>query len=343
MALTSEILSFGGGVLAGLLTNVIWDQRNRLRRRIDKLRKHKPEILGFSSFRVDLYPVNRWTISHPLQRKNVKMSIVTERPPASLWLDIPEWNKLVQEFANDNAGDTAYLIDFAIDHRESPRGQMFHYTVTPCDYSEHLATTRYLEMHPEVQARIREALIAGKTLEFARTSPPSLIKVNVAVLDRDDRFLAVQRSGAVHSKKGLWTVGPNETMKLAMHIAPGTRDEDLFGLTERCLREEVGLEPSDYDQINISWIGYEASTASVKIFAQVVTTLAARELIDHMMTSHSLFEMQDVIWLPLDRRTVTDIILKWESGDRAGRVWSSSAPVALQELWRMRRLLHSST
>ena len=342
MALTSEILSFGGGVLTGLLTNVIWDQRNRLRRSINKLHKRKPETFGFSSFSADLFPINQWTINHPLERKNVKMSIATERPPTPPWLEISEWNQLVRKFADDYGGDTAYLTDFVIDHRESPRGQIFHYTVTPCDYSEHLATAHYLESHPEIQTRIRETLMAGQSLEFARTSPPSLIKVNVAVLDRDDRFLAVQRSGAVHSKKGLWTVGPNETMKLAVHATPGTRTEDLFGLSERCLREEVGLEPSDYGEISISWIGYEASTASVKIFAQVATTLAAGELVDHIKTSHSLFEMQDATWLPLNRRTLMDIIHKWEGGDSAGRVWSSSAPVSLQELWRMRRALHPS-
>jgi len=269
------------------------------------------------------------------------MSIAAERPSAQLWLDGSEWSHLAQEFAEGNGGDTAYLTDFVIDHRESPRGQVFHYTVAPCDYSEYLATAHYLETHPEIQTRIRKTLMAEQTLEFARTSPPSLIKVNVAILNRDDHFLAVQRSGAVYSKKGLWTVGPNETMKLARHATPGARAEDLFGLTERCLREEVGLEPSDYGEISISWIGYEAGTASVKIFAQVVTTLTAAELIDHMGMSHSLFEMQDATWLPLNRRTLMDIILKWKSGDSAGRIWSSSAPFALQELWRMRRALHS--
>ena len=44
-------------------------------------------------------------------------------------------------------------------------------------------------------------------------------------------------------------------------------------------------------------------------------------------------------WLPFTDETLSDIVENWEHGDRSGRRWSSSAPLALQELWRMRRAL----
>jgi hypothetical protein len=338
VALTTEIISFGGGVLTGLLTNVIWDQRYRFTRRFQMLTKREPDVLGFSSQSVDLYPINRWTYSHQLHRSRLSMTVAPQRP-RQRWVDEIVWKQLVEEFARANAGDIAYLIDFAIDHRESERANIFHYTVAPCDYSEHLATVQYLKSHTDAQSRIRQALRSGSILEFARTAPPSSIKINVAVLNANARWLAVQRSGSVQTKSGLWTVGPNETMKLSRAIAPGTRTEDLFGLAERCLREELGLEPADYREVNVSWMGYEAETACVKVFAQVATRLSELEIAECIASAHSLFEMQDYLWLPLRRRAIMDIIARWDSGDSSGRLWSSSAPLALQELWRMRRAL----
>jgi hypothetical protein len=267
-----------------------------------------------------------------------EMAIASQRPKQH-WVDDVAWNQLAEDLAQVNAGDVAYLIDFAIYHGESEKADVFHYTVTTCDYSEHLAAVQYLKSHADAQSRVRHALRSGAILDFARTAPPSSIKINVAVLNGDQRWLAVQRSGSVQTKSGLWTVGPNETMKLPRVIAPGTRTEDLFGLAERCLREELGLEPSDCQEVNVSWMGYEAETASVKIFAQVATQLSGPEIAACIASAHSLFEIQDYVWLPLKQHMITDIIAKWNTGDSSGRLWSSSAPLALQELWRMRRAL----
>jgi hypothetical protein len=266
------------------------------------------------------------------------MSVAAQRPVQE-WLDQATWARIADEFRSSEAGETAYLTWFAIDNRENRHSQAFRYAVTPCDYSECLATASYLSDHPDAKLAIREKLAAGEAIEFAKTSPPGIIKINVALLDRDNHFLAMQRSSAVREKRGIWTVGPNETMKFPQSAVPGSRAEEFFGLAERCLREEVGLEVPDYGEVTISWIGYDAGTASVKVFAQAVARLTASEVNERMSACHSLFEVQRTAWLPFRKRPINDIVRNWNDGDSEGRIWSSSAPLALQELWRMRRSL----
>lgn len=338
MALISDVISFSSGVVAGLFTNALWDQRRYARRILAPLMERKRPGFGSDSATLDLYPINRWSPSRPLDRHRLKMQISSVRPETA-WMDTAEWQQLVDDLSATASGSTAYLTDYSIDHRESASGHIFSYTVCPCTYSEHLGTVRYLEDHPEIQDVIRATLSSGQSLAFARSSPPSIIKINVAVLSESDHFLAVKRSGAVHAKKGLWTVGPNETMALPTHSVPGMPPEDLFGLAERCLREEVGLEVNDYYKMNISWIGHEAATASVKVYAQVRTSLPNDDLVERMNASHGLFEIQDFSWLPLSRGIVADITKNWNRGDRLGRIWSSSAPLALHELRRFRHAL----
>jgi len=337
---TSQIASFATGIVAGLIPNMLWDKRYDMYRRFRREPRGSSGVFAFNPIQVGLYPINRWTSSRPLEPSRLRLEITGTRP-AQQWCDPVEWRRLADELAIDHGGDIAYLVDFSIDHRESSHGGSFSYTVTACDYAEHLATLSFLRTHSEARDRIKEAFDAGRLAEFARTSPPSLIKMNVAILSPDRRFLAIQRSAAVQTKKGLWTVGPNETMALTTVNLPGRRYEDLFELAERCLREEVGMEPDDYGSVRISWIGYEAATAIVKIFAQVQTKISCAESLERMSGAHSLYEAQDATWLPFANSTLSDIVENWEHGDQSGRRWSSSAPLALQELWRMRRTVRS--
>ncbi|MFJ7074445.1 hypothetical protein [Streptomyces sp. NPDC098781] len=334
----SELIGFALGVISGLLTNIIWVRRGRLRSLAEGIRQPKYEPLGFTPAEVGLFPLNRWTTARPLQRNHLQVS-VTETRPQQQWFNESEWQRIADEFHRRYTGDIGFLTDASIDHRESREGEDFRYTITPCDYSEHLATVEYLRRHPEAQSRIRASFADGDIIAFARTSPPTSIKINVAVLNLDNEFLAVQRSGAVDFKRGVWTVGPNEGMKLARHTTPGDPPEDFFDLGERCLREELNLEPVDYSGINISWVGYEVKTIQFKVYAQVRTHLSKREVNERLLSSHSLFEAQDTKWIPFQKKYVMDIVQNWESGDSADRKWSSSAPHTLQEMWRMRHLL----
>ena len=333
-----EIISFVGGVAAGLITNALWDMRSAIRRRLTRLVEGRVQRERFEPSSIGLYPINRWSVGRPVERHQVRMTVQRERPRQA-WLDTEEWQRLAREFSRSASGEIAYLVGFSIDHRESRDGETFTYSVAPCDFSEHLATAKYLEDHPETVQEIRSALEAGHIAELARTAPPGLIKVNVAILSSSNRFLAIQRSGAVHSKRGLWTVGPNETMRLARGAVPGSRPEDIFELGERCLREEIGFEPSDYERLTISWMGYEASSVSVKVFAQAYTSLPEARIDESLDAAHGVFEIQRSAWIPFTRRVLADITENWRSGDSEGRVWSSSAPFALHELRRMRAML----
>jgi hypothetical protein len=336
----AEIVSFISGVGAGLATNALWYKRHKARILLGKPLEHRNNILGFNPEDVGLFPINRWSPSRPLTPPRLRMKVVAKRPDFSKWIDFEEWQALADDFAKEKDGDIAYLTAFFIDHRESDEGQVFEYRVAHCKYYEHLATVEYLNRHPSVRSRLRAQLLAGHALDLARSSPPSTLKINVAILDCDRHFMAIQRSGAVDFKKGIWTVGPNETMQLPLKVVPGLPGEDFFHLAERCLREEIGLERSDYGDISISWVGYEDKTAAVKVYAQVVTHLSRRDVDEHMAGAHSVFEAQNVRWIPFKRNAVMDIVQNWEHGDSQGRRWSTSAPLALQEMWRMRSRLH---
>lgn len=128
-------------------------------------------------------------------------------------------------------------------------------------------------------------------------------------------------------------------MKLARNATPGASAEDFFDLGERCLREELNLEPVDYSGIDISWVGYEVKTIQLKVYAQIRTHLSKREVNERLLGSHGLFEAQDAKWIPFRKKYVMDIVQNWDSGDAEGRKWSSSAPHTLHEMWRMRHLL----
>ena len=334
-----QAVSFVVGVAAGLVVNMLWVRRWRLRSALERVRRPRFDVLDFDPTGVGLFPINRWSPARRLRRDRLQLTIVQDRP-AQHWCDLDEWNGLAERFRQaGKAGDLGYLVDFEVDHHESPLGEVFRYSVAHCEYWEHLATVACLGQNSAARSRIWEALWRGRAGELARSAPPSSIKINVAILSPDNRVLAVQRSGAVDHKKGMWTVGPNETMVLNPRPTPGVQHEDLFGLAERCLREELHLEPADYGQVNISWFGYDVNTAQVKVFAQVRTHLPRREVQCRQAGSHGVFEAQAMAWLPLDRATVRDVIENWERGDVHGRVWSASAALALQELWRFRSLL----
>ena len=87
----------------------------------------------------------------------------------------------------------------------------------------------------------------------------------------------------------------------------------------------------------MSRFGYDVTSFQNKVYAQVRTHLSRREVDRRVSDSHSLFEAQEMPWLKFDDKTVRDIVKNWETGDSSHRIWSSSAPHALQEFWRMRR------
>jgi hypothetical protein len=330
------IVGFLMGVAASFVAAMLWDRRLLLKHGFISLKHRDSNALGFDPTSVGLFVINQWSPARPLDRKHL-ITIVSASRPAQAWFDHERYSEINAQIAKEHTGSICYLTGYKIDHHESERGKLFEVTLARCDYSEHLATVEYLTRHPEVRARVTATLAEGDLQAFAKSTPPSSVKINVAVVSLSRKmFLAVQRSSAVHAKKNIWTVGPNEIMKLSEHL-PGI-SEDFFTLAERCLREELGLEPFDYGPISISWIGYYLHDLNVKIYAQVRLRLTERDFHEKCDRAESIFESRKMAWLPFDRGTVLGIIQNWQ-GDRDGRTWSDSAPLSLQELWRMRDLL----
>jgi hypothetical protein len=84
---------------------------------------------------------------------------------------------------------------------------------------------------------------------------PSSLAVNLVILSsRNNELLCVERSPAVDSAVGWWTIGVFETMKQPDPNRPGS-SEDIYGLAVRGLNEELGLQPGDYETIQVSWVG----------------------------------------------------------------------------------------
>jgi hypothetical protein len=331
------LVGFFLGIFSGILTNIVWERRHWLRYQLTTRRQRSSGPLGFDPTTVGLFVINRWSAGRPLHRNLLKTTVSESRPHAQKWFDEQRYAEILAAIALDHDGATCYLTDFRIDHRESRAGEFFCVTLTPARYSEHLATSRYLRENPETYARISAALASGDLREFAHGAPPASVKINVAILSLSNKFLAIQRSSAVDEKKNLWTVGPNEVMR-PPGAQPGYK-EDFFLLAERGLREELGLEPYDYGPISISWIGYYLPNVSVKVYAQVLTRLTEHDLMEKFGAAESIFEARELAWISFDHTHVMDVVRNWNRGDAEGRMWSDSAPLALQELWRMRSCL----
>lgn len=334
------LVGFALGVLSGLLTNVVWERRRSLWYRLRGGRDRADEVLGFNAETVGLYALNRWSVARPLTRAGQQVEHVSERP-AQQRFEADEWNRMYQQAESEGkAGDICFVSGFSIDNMESSKNSLFRLTLSAATYPEYLATARYLASHPKERSQLARDLDARKFSEIAATSPPSSVKVCVSVVSPQGNVLAIRRSGAVEEKRGVWTLGLNETMRSATSVGPGGRGEDLFDLCERALREEAGLEPYDYGDISISWIGFALDTLQMKVFAQVRSHRPERELLELFDSSHSVYEADSRIWIPLKRETLGAITSAW-TPDSMGRTWSDSAPVAAQEVWRMRTLLRS--
>jgi len=141
--------------------------------------------------------------------------------------------------------------------------------------------------------RLTDALDAGSSYLLG-VVPPTLLFVSVVVLSRTGKFLVLRRSSIVYTGQNKWTVGINETMKY--DDEPG-RQEDLFGLVRRGLREEVGLDASTYGDIAITWLGWSNPAAGFVGVALVRTSLSEAEVDQLRNACHSVYEHDMTAWL----------------------------------------------
>ena len=285
-----------------------------------------------------LYAINRWSPARLLTRDRLSTVISTTRPEFP-WFAESEWTKEVAaQIAQKHAGDMCYLVNYEIDHRESHYGQRFRMAIAPCSYAEHLATKELLQRHPDIRQQIGQ-LLQQNPRQYVHNACPSSIIINVVIISDKRRLLAVQRSTAVQDARNLWTVGPCEGMIFRPPI-PGTNQgsfeqEDLFGLAERCLREEIGLEPEHYASgIVVSWIGLKLELVRGHVVAQVKLAIPEEEALTLASRSHSIFEANRFEWLPFNTEHINSFIVHG-NGPLADRDWIQDARLAFQETWRM--------
>lgn len=334
--MVAQLLVYVVGIATGLLTNVIWEKRLRFSIWWAEKRQGGSHPFDYDPRDHGFYAVNRWSPARQLTPERLE-TIVVETRPKQTWFDEERWQEIADELAPKHSGRLCYLTDFEIDNHESEGSLSFRIHLARCGYHEHKATEQYLKEDAAARLALTEALDQGRARDVARSAPPSSISLKTVVVSPSGKFLAVKRSAAVDAAPGLWSLGPEEAMKVPDYIEPG-RGEDLFALAERGLKEELGLDPEHYGQINISWLGYYVPLAKIAVVAQVKTRISERAVTERLNSSHSVFETETHAWLPLKRDQLMDIIEN-PSGDAEGRRWTDGSPLAAQELWRMRRLL----
>jgi predicted NUDIX family NTP pyrophosphohydrolase len=330
------ILALAVGVASGITVNAIWVRRNRLFIWVADVCQGGEEPPNFEPHENGFYVINRWSPARVLTRQRLE-TIVAETRPVQTWLNQERWEELRDEFAAKRHGEVCYLIDYDIDHHESAQSLSFRMYLARCSYAEYLATARSIAEDELARTALVAALDRGRVDEVVRSAPPSAISMDIAVVSPRGTFLAVRRSAAVDTAKGLWTVGASETMKLQEQLEPGAA-EDLFSLAERGLNEELGLLPEHYGQIYISWLGFHAPLAQVTVCAHTKARISEREVNERIGSSHSVFEVDQWQWLPVTRAQLFSIVNDWR-GDAQGREWTAGSRLSAQELWRMRRVL----
>jgi len=323
------LFGFVLGTISGLLTPVIQRHLRKTRGRIRDRRYFNP--LRFDPQTVNFFTLNQWSEARPLHRSLIIQAIGNPQPQT--WCDEKELTRIRNEIT-DKGGPACSLIDLVVDHRESDEGQSLRLTFAPSVYGDFLAVSEYFTQHPDEVSVVMDRLEREGTESMIRTAPLSVVAVNVTVTSSDGYVLAIRRSSSVRTSQNVWTLGPNETMNLP-NGRPG-ESEDFYRLAERCLREELGLEPlTDYEQIFFSWMGYNVPGAIVHIIAHVMSTRDHFQIEESLHRSHGAFEADQIAWIK-DRRKDLEQIVRHHHKDEFGRRWIESAPLAAQQYWRVR-------
>lgn len=328
-------LATAGAIALGLATNIIYDvikYRGVQTPRILDRRALMPQAAAHDPTMEGLYPLVTWSSTRPLTPQRL-VTKFAGRSSRSHVFDIPDWHRRVAEFEDRGAaGRTAYVTELTVDTGEHPRAQHCRVTISESAYAECLASKRLLNGDPELADRLLAVLRSGHE-GFVAVVPPTMVSACIAVISRGNRILALRRSLSVTTYPGQWTIGINESMKYSDE--PGA-EEDFYGLVRRGLREELGLNSADYGTILISWFGWSQDASCYVIVATVRSGLTEQEVDRRRQECHSIYEHDLARWLPLSRRSISDIITGGRSPDGRGS-WSYLTPLVASEVWRCRQ------
>lgn len=182
-----------------------------------------------------LYSVGEWSPARKLQPSRLITETVSETSrPKQSYIDRRALANAVRRCSQDASGSTVYVTGFRIDHRESDDTQYCRVRQAASTYPEVLAIEQLRIKRPELLS-VCDDTIERDARAYLNAAVPSSLAVNLIVVSNDnDDLLCVERSAAVDSAVGWWTVGVYETMKQADPNRPGS-SEDIYGLAERGL------------------------------------------------------------------------------------------------------------
>lgn len=328
------LLGILGALVLGAAGNLTYDlvkyQSLRLPRVLRWHRELPADVRSFDSTSLGLHPIVTWSRKRPLDEYKARTSYIGRRDGAHIF-DRPEWHTAVErERVKGTAGGTAYLTRIDIDHGEHPGAFSAGFVIAESDYAECMATLEIARKGGA--AELTTALQSGLD-NFLEVVPPTLFFASVGVLARSGRLLCVRRSVGVRTAPGMWSIGINETMKY--EVEPG-REEDLFALIRRGLREELGLEPDDYGKITVTWLGWSAVAAGFYAVAFVRARLDEAEIENRRLQCHSVYEHDLTAWLPLTKKEITKVIRGGASPDGVHPWITELSPVVAAEAWRFR-------
>jgi hypothetical protein len=324
-----------GAVALGAMGNLAYDLVRRPSRRLPAVLRQRrllpDDVRGYDPAPAGLHHVVSWSKRRPLSPQNLETRLVgkLDRPHV---LDTREWrDEVAAQKRRGTAGRNCYLVALDIDHHEHANAHKCRMTLAESDYAECLANYEIVRRDPTMAAKVL-TLLAGDMDPLLAQGPPTSFFSSVAIISPNDRVLALRRSTSVRTGAQKWSIGINETMKY--DDEPG-REEDLFSLVRRGLKEEVGLESNEYGPIVPTWLGWSEPACSFVAIATVRTRVSEAEVDLRRGTCHSVYEHDAAQWIPLNRGTVTKIVRN-ESSPDSRNPWLYLAPLVISEVWRCR-------
>lgn len=297
-----------------------------------------------------LFRLGTWSPARKLEPSRLITEIVSaENRPVQPYIDQAALAAAVEERSRTASGATVYLTGFRIDHRESDETQYCRIRQAPSVYPEVLAVEDLRIGRPELLEDCDRA-VEHNVADYLGTAVPSSLAINLVVISSDnDELLCVERSAAVDSAVGWWTIGVFETMKQSDPNRPGA-SEDIYGLATRGLNEELGLHPGDYNPVQISWIGIYRPILRGHVVGVVKLKIPKKEVHARVRAAHSAYEHAAIEWVPLRSPLVQEFnravraVYPGKVGSTIEvnhRVWLEQSRLAIQEAWRFRNAIEA--
>jgi hypothetical protein len=339
----SVISAVALSLVTGVATGAISKSFFKIRSRVDGLRS-----LGYDVRQDGLYCLGDWSPPRKLQPSRLITETTPEESrPRQPYIDRRVLANAVRKRSRQSSGATLYMTGFRIDHRESDETQYCRVRQAASTYPEVLAIEDLRIRRPDLFDACDKA-IERDVRAYLDAAVPSSLAVNLVVLSsKNDELLCVERSAAVDSAVGWWTVGVFETMKQPEPNRPGS-SEDIYGLAVRGLNEELGLQPGDYDAIQVSWVGIYRPILRGHVVAIIKLKISKEEARARARAAHSGYEHAAIDWIPLRHPLVRAFIRakRCTYPDKVGstldvnhRTWIEQSRLGVLEAWRFRNAL----